>query len=165
MAVSRDVVNSTRDLAIKARFEKLIDALSGLAKAKTRSGTRVSLTQLSSYQGTNTDAFPPADVIADLEKVSPIGPVLTEFLAGEAGYAMFKLPDGTVTLGDYMIRLGALMKGTGALSVSITTATAATSPGGRKICSSEREPIKADLRSLIADAVGMLMTLEAEGEE
>ena len=96
--------------------------------------------------------FMPADVIADLEAVAA-HPFVTEALATEAGYALFKLPEAGALAGDMLGHLSHFAKEGGEVMAVIAT----IAPDGVKA----REVRDSNLIAEIDQALAALVNMRA----
>jgi hypothetical protein len=94
VSVRTDIVNTPQDQRGKAAFRALVDASGGQDGAAATTGKVQQRISLLGHP--NSDAFPTLNVIAQLEAVThgtPGHPHVTRYLAREAGYELFKLPE------------------------------------------------------------------------
>jgi hypothetical protein len=104
---------------IKRATRDLVRSVGGTSEGAVL--CRVRQQDLSDYQNRDQPArFMPADVIRDLEAVAP-RPLVTEALAIEAGYSLFRLPDAAVTGGDWPAMLATFGKESGELVAKVAT--------------------------------------------
>jgi hypothetical protein len=105
---------------IKRATRDLVRSVGGTSEGAVL--CRVRQQDLSDYQNRDQPArFMPADVIRDLEAVAP-RPLVTEALAIEAGYSLFKLPVADVVAGgDWPRMLAAFGKESGELVAKVAT--------------------------------------------
>lgn len=109
MSARTDVQLSPLLQRAKAAYRASVSACGGQDGSAATTGKAQQ--RISLYGHPNSDAFPPLDVIIAQEAVShgtPGHPHVTRFMAREAGFALFKLPDpkaGPVRWGQLCARL------------------------------------------------------------
>ena len=106
-------------LHMKRATRQLVDAVGGGERGAGL--CRVRQQDLSDYGNRDVSSrFMPADVIRDLEAVAP-RPLVTEALAIEAGYSLVKLPEATVTAGNWPEMLARFGKESGDVVAKVAT--------------------------------------------
>jgi hypothetical protein len=104
---------------IKRATRDLVRSVGGTSEGAVL--CRVRQQDLSDYQNRDQPArFMPADVIRDLEAVAP-RPLVTEALAIEAGYSLFKLPVADVVADSWPGMLATFGKESGELVAKVAT--------------------------------------------
>ena len=107
------------ELHLKRAARQLVDAVGGGARGAGL--CRVRQQDLSDYGNRDQAArFMPADVIAALEAVAP-RPFVTEALAIEAGFTLFRLPDAAAVGGDWPSLLARFGKESGEVVAKVAT--------------------------------------------
>ena len=155
MSTARDIRHSGEVLGLKAAFRQLVESVGTLEFCAEIAG--VGKSQISDYQMPNTDRFAPVQVVMALEAVSPAGPLVSAYLARRAGHVLVALPEARQTAADYLVAVGAILKGSGGLSAALLTAMA-----DRRIDRSERAGLRGDIARLQAELAGLDFMVEAE---
>lgn len=134
---------------LKRATVDLVRACAGGAEAAK--ACRVRQQDLSDYGNRDQPArFMPADVIRDLEAVAG-RPIVTEVLAREQGFELYRLPDAAMAPTDWNTLLAAQIREGG----DVMQAVALNAPGGI----TRREIIDSNLIGEIDQAIAVLVTM------
>lgn len=139
---------------LKTAFRVLVACAGGLEAAAV--ATRVSVSRLAEYYDPRNPAFPPVDVVADLESVTH-DPLMLAALARSAGYLLLPMPD---------VRAGALADDLARLATETGHVFAAVAEclGDGKLDCSERARLAAeigDVARVAHQALAHLRQIEA----
>ena len=138
-------------LHLKRATRQLVDAVGGGQRGAGL--CRVRQQDLSDYGNRDVAArFMPADVVADLEAVAA-HPFVTEALATEAGFALFKLPTAAPLAGDWPTLLAMYGRESGDV-VAKVAAHALAGPSARQVRDS-------NLIGEIDEAIAVLVNMRA----
>jgi hypothetical protein len=121
MTAARDIMLPADKQSLKVAFAASVRSAGGVEAAA--GFVRIGKSQLSDCGRTNTDAFAPIDVVADLQDITaglPGAPHVLNALAARAGFALVALPGCEPTGSDWLsgmaiiaARVGLMMDVTG----------------------------------------------------
>lgn len=162
MSADRTIIHPPELQAGKAATKALIRAFGGQEAAEAHTGK--SQSQLSAYGGPNTPAFAPIDTVRALEACThgqPGHPLVTRWLAREAGYGLVRLPDASAAPTQWSAFVAALAKEGGELMAGICDDLTS----GNDVSPAEAKRRLDDAADLVRVAVEIEAALKARARE
>lgn len=148
------MTDRTRDLRLKAAFRDLVEAAGGVARAGQLTG-RTHPTISRYGNPSETDCFPPLDVVAVLEAETAIASV-TRALADLAGYVLVDKSAADKSDALFAQAVGSMAKETGEAMASIGSAMA-----DGEVCADDAARVLPELRQSIEAQERLAAALES----